>query len=83
MGLIEDLIWDIMSLCGPAQIGELASHDAAFGNWSWHANSGLASFQFAAYAVAIGLAESDVLVVKGAQATANQDGAEPDRGNQR
>ena len=34
VSLLESLIGDIMSLCGPAQIGELASHDAAFGNWS-------------------------------------------------
>src|SRR5207244_3665840 len=50
---------------------------------SQHTNSGFSSFQFASYAVTIGLAESEVLVVKGAEATANQGGAEPDRGNQR
>jgi hypothetical protein len=64
-----------MSLCGPAQIGELTRHDAAFGNWSQHANSGFAPFQFAAYAVAVSLAKSEVLVVKGAQSAANQGGA--------
>src|ERR1039457_5092546 len=83
VSLLKDLIGDIMSLCGPAQVGELIGHDAAFGNRSQHTNSGFAPFQFAAYAVAIGLAEPEVLVVKGAQATANQDSAEPDRGHQR
>ena len=58
MGFLENLVGDLMSLCRPAQIGEFAGHDAGFGDRSQHANSGFAPFQFPAYAVAIGLAES-------------------------
>ena len=30
VSLLKDLIGDIMSLCGSAQVGELIGHDAAF-----------------------------------------------------
>src|SRR5215469_17130095 len=63
VSFLKGLVGDFMGLCGPTEIGELASYDAGFGNRSQHADSGLAPLQFPAYAVAVGLAESYVLVV--------------------
>src|SRR5215471_16744208 len=54
-----------MGLCGPTELGELTSHDAGLGNRSQHADSGFAPLQFPAYAVAVGLAEAQVLLCKG------------------
>src|SRR5208282_4645471 len=73
-----------MSLHGTAQVGELAGHDGGFGDGSQHADSRFASLQLAADPVAIGLVQSQILVVKCAQQpAAYQAYGQPDRGDQR
>ena len=56
-----------MSLRGTAQIGELVGHERGFGDGSQHADSRFAPSQLAADPVAIGLVQSQILVVKRAQ----------------
>ena len=73
-----------MSLRGTAQRGELVSHDGGFGDGSQHAHSRFAPFQLAADPLAIGLVQSQILVVKRAQQpAAYQACGKPDRGDQR
>src|SRR5271170_2741616 len=83
-GFLDSLVGDRMSLCGPAQFGELVSHEADFGHRSQHADSRFAPLQLPADPLAIGLVESQVLVVERAQQpAADQACGEPDRGAQR
>src|ERR1019366_4317477 len=84
VGFLESLVGDIMSLRGPAQIGELVRHKGGFGNGRQPADSRLAAGQLRAEPLAIGLVEAQALVVQRAQQpAADQADAEPDRGDQR
>ena len=84
VGFLESLVRDLMSLGGPAQLGELARHEVGFGNGSQYTDSRFAAGQLAAEPLAIGLIQSQALVVKRAQqAAAYQADGETDRGEQR
>jgi len=84
VGFLESLVGDVMSLRGAAQIGQLASHKIGFGNRSQHADSRFAPGQLPADPLAIGLVESQALVVQRAQQpAAYQADGEPDGGEQR
>jgi hypothetical protein len=57
VGFPEILIGDVMSLSGPAQLGELASHEVGLGNSSQHTHSRLAPGQLRADPLAVGLSQ--------------------------
>lgn len=65
VGFLEILVGNLVSLRSPAQLGELDSHKAGFGNRRQHTHSGLAPFQFAADPLAIGRAPSIAIWCRG------------------
>ena len=70
VGFPEILVRDVMNLSGPAQLGELASQEVGLGNSSQHTHSRLAPGQLLADSLAVGLSQSQALVVKRAQQAA-------------
>ena len=70
---LKGLVGDGVRFCYAAQLDEFVLHHSGFFHGCQHADRGFAALQLSAYALAVDLAESEVLVVQGAcQAAAEQ-----------